>query len=367
MSAFNALPRSGRKIAGLLKLGGRASRARQKKTAGRELKPDRILQLAWGFAPTLIVATALRHRIFDLLEASPATLQQLVQRTGASERGLRAILNALVGIEFLRRDKDQYHLTPESTEYLVSNKPTYYGTYFTHMTSQLLPVWLHLDEAVQTGKAVDPVNQQHQGQTFFREFVESLFPLNYPAARTLGEHLEIHRSQGRVSVLDIGAGSGVWGIALAHLSRHVRVTAVDWPEVLNVTRRVAVREGVPDRITTVAGDLLQVSLGKDHQLAIIAHILHNEGRERGQALLRRAFLALAPRGTLAISEFLPNDERTSPPNALIFAVNMLVHTEHGDTFSFREISQWLADAGFEKPRLLEVPAPSPLILASKPA
>jgi hypothetical protein len=136
--------------------------------------------------------------------------------------------------------------------------------------------------------------------------------------------------------------------------------------VLEVTRRVARQQGVADRLTTASGDLFEADFGTGHHIATIGHILHSEGRERSRHLLRKTFDALAPGGTVAISEFMPNEERTGPSNALIFAVNMLIHTEAGDTFTFGEISQWLREAGFENPRLLEAPAPSPLVLANRP-
>jgi 2-polyprenyl-3-methyl-5-hydroxy-6-metoxy-1,4-benzoquinol methylase len=223
-----------------------------------------------------------------------------------------------------------------------------------------------LDEAVRTGRPVLPVNQENQGPIYFSEFVESLFPLNYKAARVLGEHLGISRLAVPATVLDIGAGSGVWGIALAHLSPHLRIHAVDWPEVLEVTKRVARRQGVADRLTVSQGDLLEAEFGKGHQLAVIGHILHSEGPDRSRQLLKKTFAALAPGGTIAISEFMPNDDRTGPANALIFAVNMLVHTEAGGTFTFEEVAGWLRSAGFKQPRLLDAPAPSPLVLATKP-
>jgi 2-polyprenyl-3-methyl-5-hydroxy-6-metoxy-1,4-benzoquinol methylase len=324
------------------------------------------LQFAWGFAPPLILEAALNCRVFDLLDQSPKTAEELAALTRTSIRGIRAILNALVGLEFLSCKSGKYRLVPESAAFLVSSKPAYYGTYFTHMTRQLLPRWMHLSECVRNGRPVSNFNQEGPGQKFFSEFVESLFPLSYKAAKLVGEHLGIPRATSRLTVLDVGAGSGVWGIALAHQSAHVRIHAVDWPAVLEVTRRVALRQGVADRLTTVGGDLLEVDLGKGHQVATIGHILHSEGPGRSQKLLSRVFNALAPGGTVVIGEFMPNNERTGPSNALIFAVNMLVHTDLGDTFTFAEVSKWLHDAGFVKPRLLDAPAPSPLVLANRP-
>lgn len=332
----------------------------------RQPSPERILRFAWGYAPTLILETAVSYKLFDLLEASPRTARELAARTAVSLRGLTAILNALVGLEFLVRKGEQYALTPESETFLVSTKPSYHGTFFTHATRHLIPRWLRLTEAVRTGQPVMAVNQQAEGPAFFAEFVEALFPLNYGAAQALGRHLGIPKATAPVTVLDIGAGSGVWGIALAQQSPFVIVHAVDWPAVLEVTCKVARQHGVSGRLKTAAGDLLEADFGADHHLAVVGHILHSEGRERSRQLLRKTFAALAPGGTIAISEFMPSDDRSGPPNALIFAVNMLVHTEAGDTFTFGEMAGWLREVGFEHPRLLEAPAPSPLVLATKP-
>ena len=331
-----------------------------------EVTPKRIMEFAWGYAPTLIIEAAIRHGVFDKLDLKPRTLEQLAAETGTSERGLKAILNVLVNLNLLDRDGNNYKLTPESSSFLVSSKPGYYGMFFAHISDQLLPKWLELNEIVKTGKPAKKVNTQEEGAAFFAEFVESLFPISFPAASALGAHLGVAHATGRLNVLDIGAGSGVWGIALAKQSPHVHIRAVDWPQVLEVTKRVAAKHGVTERLTTAAGDFFEADFGAGHQIATIGHILHSEGAERSQRLLKKVFTALAPGGTIAIQEFVPNDQRTGPTQALIFAVNMLVNTDAGDTFTFEEMSSWLRAAGFVNPRQLEVPSVSPLILANRP-
>ncbi len=123
--------------------------------------------------------------------------------------------------------------------------------------------------------------------------------------------------------------------------------------------------GVGQQFTMVGGDLLQADFGNSHQVATLGHILHSEGIERSRALLRRTHAALAPGGTIAIAEFLVDADRRGPLNGLIFAVNMLVNTESGNTYSFDEIVGWLTEAGFTNPRQLPGLGPSPLILATR--
>jgi SAM-dependent methyltransferase len=218
---------------------------------------------------------------------------------------------------------------------------------------------------VRTGRPAAAVNQEQTGAAFFEQFVEDLFPMNYPAAQQLADVLGIPQAKGPVNVLDLAAGSGVWSIGLAQKSPQVRVTAVDWPGVIGVTRRVAQRCGVADRYRFVEGDLMRADFGSGYQVATLGHILHSEGEERSRALLKKTFAALAPGGTIAIAEWIANEERTGPPGALIFAVNMLVNTERGDVFSFGQMSGWLREAGFVNPRLVEAPGPGPLVLANK--
>jgi precorrin-6B methylase 2 len=325
--------------------------------------PQRISQLAWGYAAPLILEAAIRNDVFDTLEASPMSVEELSAVTGASTRGLTAIVNALCGLELL--DKDQhgrYLLTPESATFLVRGKPAFMGGLILHTSEQLIPKWLSLNEVVRTGRPATAVNQEQDGSEFFEQFVSDIFPMSYPSAQALAAAL--HLDQGRV--LDLAAGSGVWGIALAQSSPGVRVSAVDWPTVLPVTEKTAVRFGLEDRFTFIPGDLLSADFGFGYDVATLGHILHSEGEARSRKLLEKTWDALAPGGTIAIAEFLVNQDRKGPVNGLFFAVNMLVNTDEGSTYSFEEISDWLLDAGFVNPHLLEVPGPSPLVLASKP-
>lgn len=329
--------------------------------------PERIMQLAWGYVPPLLLEAAIHHRIFDVLDDGPKTLAEVQKETGASARGLSAVMNALTGLDFLAKDaQDRFSLTPESATFLVSTKPSFQGGFLRHGSKQLIPKWLHLNDIVATGKPAAAVNQEETGGDFFQQFVTDIFPMSYPAALALSRHVLAARGAQATRVLDLAAGSGVWGIALAQGAENVTVTAVDWPEVIPTTRKTAARFGLADRFSFASGDLLEADFGTGHHLATLGHILHSEGRQRSQALLEKTFQALASGGTIAVAEFLVNPERTGPVNGLFFAVNMLVNTDTGDTYSFDEIGGWLTAAGFQDARTLEAPGPSPLILATKP-
>ncbi|HMG03317.1 MAG TPA: methyltransferase [Edaphobacter sp.] len=335
-------------------------------SATATVTPERIMQFAWGYVPTMVLEASIRHRVFDVLDQSPKTLKETVAATGASERGLRAIMNVLVGLNLLARDGEQYRLTPESETFLVSTKPSFQGGILKHTSGQLIPKWLQLNEIVGTGRPGMAVNQESDGSTFFQNFVMDIFPMSYPSATTLAKHLALENRGAKAKVLDLAAGSGVWGIALAQSAENVTVTAVDWSGVLPATQASVDRFGLTDRFSFLAGDLNTTDFGSGYAVATLGHILHSEGEAKSRNLLRKTFHALASGGTIAIAEFLVNEDRTGPVGSLMFAANMLVNTDDGDTYSFEEISGWLEEAGFADMRLLEAPGPSPLVLATKP-
>ncbi len=159
-------------------------------TTSAPVTPERIMQFAWGYVPPLVLEAAVRHRVFDVLDSGAKTIAQVQKETGASERGLTAVMHALVGMGFLAKDKQGlFSLTPESSTFLVSTKPSFQGGLLRHGSEQLIPKWLHLNEIVETGRPVAAVNLEEAGGDFFQRFVVDIFPLSYPAAQALSRHL----------------------------------------------------------------------------------------------------------------------------------------------------------------------------------
>ena len=340
----------------------------KRKPAKPPITPQRITELAWGFAPMLMLHAAVSNRVFDVLDSGPKTIDELAGATQCSRRGILALVEALVGFGLLHRRRDRFSLAPDSAAFMVSTKPGYLGGLVQHFSAQLLDNWRQLPEIVRTGKPATMVDHEDQGAEFFSKFVEDLFNMSINAAEALAEELakKPPARNGQLKILDIAAGSGVWSIPLAKRMASAHITAVDFAKVLPVTRRVVERHLSADRLSTIEGDIQTADFGKGFHFATLGHILHSEGESKSRRLLKKVYDALAPGGTIAIAEFVPNDDRNGPPYPLLFAVNMLVNTEDGDTFTFKQMSGWLKEIGFKKIRKVPVPSPSPIIVAIKP-
>lgn len=322
--------------------------------------PDRIMQTFMGHAPTQALCAALDLDLFTLIDQGHVTPQTMAEKSGASARGIRSVLELLAAIGMLSRDGDSFSLTPESEAFLVAGRPGYLGG-LRHQVQASWQTWGTLTEAVRSGTCANRRLEANRGE-FFAGWVESLFALNRPGAMAVAKHLG--PATGRI--LDIGAGSGVWGLSAAEESPNARVTFLDLQPVLDgVTRPTAQRLGVAERSEFVVGDFHRAPFESGYQRVYLGHILHSEPHQGNQKLLARIHNCLQPGGVLVIAEMVADNDRKGPPFALIFDLNMLVHTDAGKAYTAAELEALAQEAGFSKLEWLTVPAASPLLLATK--
>jgi len=182
------------------------------------------------------------------------------------------------------------------------------------------------------------------------------------AARELGKGLPAQDAR----ILDVAAGSAVWSIPFAEDLSQARVTALDFAQVLDTTRAYAKRHGVGDRFDYIEGNLRDVDLGEGRfDLAVLGNIIHSEGEASTRDLFGRLHRSLRASGRVAILDMIPEDDRSGPVFPLGFALNMLLHTAEGDTYTFAQISQWLKDAGFTAVDRVDIQFHSPMIVATR--
>jgi ubiquinone/menaquinone biosynthesis C-methylase UbiE len=304
--------------------------------------------------------------LFTVLDDGPVALEDLARETGSSTRGVRILLDALVGMKYLERPNGRYALTPVAQSYLSKKSPCYLGGLVLH-SRQLQANWARLTGVVRTGRTPHPVEAEVDNGEFYAQFVGALYSLHSPAAAFAARELWPSSHEAGRRVLDVGGGSAVWSLAFALRDPHARVTLADWPLVIErVTKKQVAREKVEDQYQYLPGNFRRCEFGAaQFDVGILGHICHSEGAQRTQQLMARIYRALKPGGAIMIAEMIPDDERRTALLPLLFAVNMLVNTEEGNTFTFAEYRQWLETAGFHAVQMLDAPAPSPLIVAYK--
>ena len=311
------------------------------------------------------MTSAIELELFVHLAAGKRTVTELAAACGGSERGVRGLLDALTGLGYLQKSKTQfYRLSPLASTFLVPGKQLYMGG-LAPVGKLMAMAWTTLTEAVRKGESVSGGRSPEEATQFFTHLTPAIFALNFVAAQAAAKRLrpQLRRIK---RILDIGAGAAPWSIPFAQAIKGSRVTVIDYPGVIPVTREFASKCGVADRYEYREGDYHEVDFGVgDFDLAILGHIVHSERPANAKELITRIERALRARGRLLIGEFVPNDERSAPATPLLFGLNMLINTAHGDVYTMLEYRAWLREAGFTKVEELAAPAVSPLIVATK--
>jgi 2-polyprenyl-3-methyl-5-hydroxy-6-metoxy-1,4-benzoquinol methylase len=196
-------------------------------------------------------------------------------------------------------------------------------------------------------------------------FARSMAPLMVMPAEAIAH--TIGAAEGRPwKVLDIAAGHGLFGISIAKHNPNARIVAVDWKAVLEVAQENAANAGVSDRYSVLPGSAFDVPFGGEYDVALLTNFLHHFDTATGETLLRKIHASLKPGGVVVTLEFIPNEDRVSPPMHASFSVTMLATTPHGDAYTFNELSAMFSHAGFSHSELKELePLPQRIVVSRK--
>ena len=327
--------------------------------------PQQIIEHLWAARAAQALVAAVELDLFTLIHQGKRAAKEIARAARSSPRATERLLDALVGLGYLNKKNGSYNLEPVAEQFLVSGKESYMGG-FVYETKMTWAGWGQLSEIIKTGRPAQAVDSEADAKEFFPKLVEAIFPMSYGAARFLVEAIPEKTRKRIKKILDVAAGSAAWSLPSAQAIPDARVTALDFPEVLEVTRRFAERFGVADRFDYIEGNMRELDFGRNrYDLVILGHVIHVEGEKRGKKLVKKAYRALNDGGLLLIAEMIPNDARTGPALPLLFGLNMIAHTEAGDVFTMQEYREWLKEAGFKKVTTMDAPSPSPLILATK--
>jgi ubiquinone/menaquinone biosynthesis C-methylase UbiE len=304
-----------------------------------------LLDLNFGFARSRVLDTALELRLFTYVAQGICTCAALAAAIDCDHQILQRLLDALVGLELLQCDYAAYNLGPLAMTYLVEGQPSYLGSHLRAVTEQW-ETWGELTQVVRSGrKHLRQDWGSPQGRGSNSGMFAQVFPLTFPLAWQAANQFE-RPLQGRV--LDMFAGSGAWGIAMALRHPQVEVIARDEPALLEFVRENIQQFRLEDRFILQTGDADELSfVPESFRLIIVSHACRFLGARKSQELLSTCYRLLQPGGTLLLVDVMSNHERTAPSTALLIQLSLFLNTQEGDVFTMAQFHTWLKAVGFK--------------------
>ncbi|HTU01632.1 MAG TPA: class I SAM-dependent methyltransferase, partial [Candidatus Sulfotelmatobacter sp.] len=291
----------------------------------------------------------------------------IARQVSASERGIRILCDYLVIAGLLEKVDGRYRHTPSSAAFLDPTSPACLASIvrFLAMPAVREP-YEHLADIVRSGRTVLPgAGSVEPENPIWVEFAQSMGPMMAPMAGPLGA-IVLDGRTGPMRVLDIAAGHGLFGIEIAKQNPQAHVTGLDWAPVLRVALENARRAGVQERYDMLPGSAFEVEFGGPYDAILLTNFLHHFDAETCVGLLKKVRRSLKPDGCVATLEFVPNEDRVSPPIPAAFSMTMLASTPAGDAYTFRELSEMHRQAGFRPPTARPIPMSPHTILMARP-
>lgn len=320
-----------------------------------EVLPLTIFGILQSFQRTEALKVAIEFDLFTTISDLELSADEIAVRCKASARGMRVLCDYLCVIGLLRKRSERYWLTEEAALYLDRRSPQFIANYAIQASGGALAEgYQNLAQAVRNGGTVLP----HAGtlapeHPYWPQFARARAPIGAANARSLATLLGPYAS-GPMRILDIACGHGHYGIALAKQNPLAEIFAQDWPAVLEVAVANARETGVSGRYHTIPGDVFSATLGESYDLTLVTNFLPDFGPAECERLLARIRFTLKSDGRAVALQWIPDDDRLSPPSAPSLALSLLVSTPQGDVYTYRELEDIFRRAGFVRTEIREL-------------
>lgn len=328
--------------------------------------PERIFNTLNAYEETAALKSAIELDVFTAIGEGANSAAALAAKTRAAERGVRILCDYLTVLGFLTKEANRYALTQESALFLDRRSPACLAS----MSQFLGNDWAQqnfevLTQAVRKGGAAGKGGDNTKpNDDVWVLFARSMAPLTKPSSEFIAALVRAEDGK-PCKLLDIAAGHGMYGVTLAKKNPNAQIVALDWPNVLQVAQENAQKAGVAARYSVRPGSALETDFGEGYDYVLLTNIFHHFDAPTCEKLMRRVHAALKPGGKAITLEFVPNEDRVSPPTAARFALIMLANTDAGDAYTFSEYEKMFRNAGFAKTTLHPVPEMPQQVLVSE--
>ena len=330
-----------------------------------ESRPDRqqILDLMNGYRAACVIGAAAELDLWTVFGGQSLTAAQLAARLGCDLRAVTMLLDAVAALELLEKQQEWYSIPPELRDWLVESGPQSVLPMLRH-SANVLRGWSHLAWTVKSGVPA-PRQPSIRGVEADRaSFIAAMHTISGPMADDLVARLgplQFHR------LLDVGGASGTWTLAFLRAVPTAAATIFDLPDAITQARRRLAGTEFVARVTLAPGDFYLDDLPAGADFAWVSAICHQHSRRHNRELFAKVYKALLPGGQIALRDMVMEPDRIAPREGALFAINMLVNTDSGGTFTLEEYVEDLRAAGFENPQLaVKHEAMNSVVVARKP-
>lgn len=319
-----------------------------------EWNAAKLLELSGGYWAGCALQAAVRLDVFTALEKGGQTEEELAAALACDRRAFSMFVTALVALGLVRREGGKITAPANVLALLSKNSPDYLGFIIQHH-AHLIPGWSGLAEAVRDGKPMRDESSAHTDSAAEREaFLFGMFNVARLQAEKVAMALDL---SGRRKLIDVGGGPGTYAVYFCKRNPNLRATIFDLPTTEPFAAKIVARYGLSERIDFVSGNFLADTLPKGRDVAWLSQVLHGETVAEAAKLLKNAAACLIPGGLLCVQEFVLDDDRGGPSHAALFALNMLVGTTGGQTYTSQELTSMMREAGAIETWALDVSLP----------
>lgn len=331
------------------------------------VSPELFWDTVMSYQKSAAIKAAVDLEVFSNIGGESKTAAEIATATGAAERGIRILCDSLTVMGFLTKAEGGYSLTDSSATFLDKNSPAYIGSIVNFLLDPaLMRGFEDLTGAVKKGGTmVSEEGSVDPESPMWVKFANAMMPMMVLPAQAIAEKLGFEPDR-EVKVLDIAAGHGIFGITILQKYPNAQVYAADWANVLTVATENAEKFGVADRHHLIPGNAFESDLGSGYDVILLTNFLHHFDKETCEGFLRKLNGALAEGGRVITLEFIPNDDRVTPPAEAMFSLVMLAGTPGGDAYTFAELKEMFENAGFSKNEHVPLePTPQHLVVSQR--
>lgn len=304
--------------------------------------PESIHNFANSFQKSRVLLTAIELDLFSVINNHLMFSPDVAKILGTDERATNRLMNALVALGFLKKLHGKFYNSESSKKYFIKGKPEYMGNLL--HTNYLWDSWSTLTDAVIKGTSVYKKTNSKK-ESWREDFIAAMHYRAQREAKIIALMFDFSNVN---KMLDIGGGSGAFTYEFISKNPAMKCVIFDLPEIIPLTKKYANECNVIQNTEFIEGDFLNDSIGSGYDLILLSAVVHINSFEQNKQLILKCAEALNKRGQIIIRDFIMKDERTDPVGGALFALNMLVATQNGDTFTEEEMKEWFLNAGITK-------------------